>query len=219
MIRTLKLGHPLTQGTVDSNELWLDVTVTSGDRVIGRSGGLDPNNGNEVDRWAHFVNVFMLDREGNRINRRNPQDIFVPLYNHQIPPGAGWTVHYGLRVARRFARAGHGRGEAAVPQVRHGVHASSSPRTASRAESRSAVTKPGKPYVNELPITTLAVDRVTFPVDGVDEQPTNSPSDIPAWQRWNDYGIGLLIKGKAELRQAAEAFDRSREAGPLTMVR
>ncbi len=176
VIRTLKLGHLLTQGTVDSNELWLDVTVTSGDRVIGRSGAIDANNGNEVDRWAHFVNVFLLDREGNRINRRNPQDIFVPLYNHQMPPGAGWTVHYGMQLPERFARAGHRRGEAAVSQVRHGVHASSSPRTGIRAGSRFAATKRVSAYVNELPITTLAVDRVTFPVDGVDVQPTNAES-------------------------------------------
>ena len=59
---------------------------------------MDAAAGNEVDRYAHFVNVFMLDREGNRINRRNAQDIFVPLYNHQIPPGAAWTVHYGLEL-------------------------------------------------------------------------------------------------------------------------
>ncbi len=35
VIRTLKMGHLFTQGTVDSNEVWLDVTVTqrrSGDR-------------------------------------------------------------------------------------------------------------------------------------------------------------------------------------------
>jgi hypothetical protein len=31
-----------------------------------------------VDPWSHFVNVYMLDREGNRIDRRNPQDIFTP---------------------------------------------------------------------------------------------------------------------------------------------
>ena len=35
---------------------------------------------------------------GNRIDRRNPQDIFVPLYNHQIPPGAADVVHYLLEV-------------------------------------------------------------------------------------------------------------------------
>ena len=40
----------------------------------------------------------MLDRKGNRIDRRNAEDIFVPLYNHQIPPGAGQTVHYALEI-------------------------------------------------------------------------------------------------------------------------
>ncbi len=40
----------------------------------------------------------MLDRHGKRIDRRNPQDIFVPLYNKQVPPGAGQVVHFGLEV-------------------------------------------------------------------------------------------------------------------------
>jgi tetratricopeptide (TPR) repeat protein len=82
---------------------------------------------------------------------------------------------------------------------------------------------PGTPYVNELPITTLAVDRVTFPVEGVTDQPPNPPRAIPEWQRWNDYGIGLLLKGKAELRQAAEAFVEveklNRYDGPLNLAR
>ena len=39
-----------------------------------------------VDPYSHFINVYMLDRNGNRIDRRNAQDIFVPLYNKQIPP-------------------------------------------------------------------------------------------------------------------------------------
>ena len=95
VVRTLKMGHLFTQGTVDSNEVWLDITATSGDRVIGRSGALDENA--EVDPWAHFLNVFMLDKDGNRIDRRNAQDIFVPLYDHQIPPGAAQVAHYALR--------------------------------------------------------------------------------------------------------------------------
>src|SRR5579883_2024863 len=52
----------------------------------------------EVDPWSHFLNVYMLDRDGNRIDRRNPQDIFTPLYNHQIPPGAAQVVHYEFTV-------------------------------------------------------------------------------------------------------------------------
>ena len=96
VIRTLKLGHQFTQGTIDSNEIWLEVTLSSGDRLLAHSGGLDSDH--QVDPWAHFVNGFVLDREGRRIDRRNAQDIFVPLYDHQIPPGAGQTVHYALQV-------------------------------------------------------------------------------------------------------------------------
>ncbi len=81
---------------MDSNEVWVDARVTSGDKIVGRSGGLGPHN--EVDPWSHFMNVYMLDRDGNRIDRRNPQDIFTPLYNHQIPPGAAQVVHYEFVV-------------------------------------------------------------------------------------------------------------------------
>jgi tetratricopeptide (TPR) repeat protein len=222
VIRTMKMGHPFTQGTVDSNEIWVEVTVTSGGKVIGKSGGLDAAKGKEVDPWSHFVNVFLLDREGNRINRRNPQDIFTPLYNHQIPPGAAASLHYGLKVPddisapitvelklqyRKFdteymqfvAKNGHVKGEKI------------------RGDSGQ------QPYINELPITTLAVDQITFPVEGVSAEVNNPERDIPPWQRWNDYGIGQLLKGKAELRQAEEAFQQVESLkqyhGPLNLAR
>jgi tetratricopeptide (TPR) repeat protein len=222
VIRTLKMGHVFTQGTADSNEIWLDVTVTSGGRVIGRSGALDPQRSNEVDPWSHFVNVFMLDKDGNRIDRRNPQDIFTPLYNHQIPPGAGQTVHYGLALPesldapltvevklqyRKFDQRYMdfvARSNEKLGQIIRG-HQS------------------GRPYFNELPITTLAVDRVTFPVAGVEAEVENPTPDFPVWQRWNDYGIGLLLKGKAELRQAEQAFAEveqlGRFDGPMNLAR
>ena len=38
VVRTTGVGHHLTQGTSDSNQLWLDVTATAGERIIGRSG-------------------------------------------------------------------------------------------------------------------------------------------------------------------------------------
>lgn len=222
VVRTLKLGHPFSQGTVDSNEIWVDVKVTSGDRVLGRSGGLDPAKGNEVDRWAHFVNVFMLDREGNRINRRNPQDIFTPLYNHQIPPGAAASLHYGLKVPEDVT-------EPITVEVKLQYRKFDT-------EYMQFVAKNGKVagksirgdkgeelYVNELPITTLAEDRIMFPVKGVDITIDNPKRDIPDWQRWNDYGIGELLKGKSALRQAEEAFKQVEELkryhGPLNLAR
>jgi hypothetical protein len=221
VIRTLTLGHPFTQGTADSNEIWVDMTVTSGGRVIGRSGGFDPEKGNEVDPWSHFVNVFMLDREGNRINRRNPQDIFTPLYNHQIPPGAAASLHYALRVPPDVT------GPITV-EVKLQFRKFDTEYMQFVAKNGKAAGEPirgdtGQPYFNDLPITTLAVDSVTFPVAGSDEKPANPVREIPQWQRWNDYGIGLLLKGKAELRQAAEAFQQVEELnrydGPLNLAR
>lgn len=222
VIRTLKLGHPFTQGTVDSNEIWVEVTATSGGRLIGHSGGIDPAKGNEVDRWAHFVNVFMLDREGNRINRRNPQDIFTPLYNHQIPPGAAASLHYKLALPEDLTdpvtvevKLQYRKFDAEYMQfvAQNGLVGGEKIRGEQGA----------KPYLNELPITTLAVDRVTFPLAGASGDVKNPERDIPAWQRWNDYGIGQLLKGKAELRQAEDAFRQvetlKRYDGPLNLAR
>ncbi|HZJ15463.1 MAG TPA: multiheme c-type cytochrome, partial [Chthoniobacteraceae bacterium] len=177
VLRTLKLGHPLTQGTADSNELWVDAKVISGDRTIGRSGGL--GEGNAVDSWAHFVNVYMLDREGRRIDRRNPQDIFTPLYNHQIPPGAAQVTHYSFQVPENQR-------EPITIEVKLQY------RKFDTIYMRHVF---GKDYVNVLPVTTICTDRLTFAVEGGAAAPANPESKIPAWQRWNDYGIGLFLEG------------------------
>lgn len=222
VIRTLKLGHLFTQGTTDSNEVWLEVRVTAGDQVIGCSGAVDPQRQNEVDPWAHFVNVFMLDKDGYRIDRRNPQDIFTALYNHQIPPGAGQTVHYEFQVPETVAAP-----ITVEVKLQYRKFDQRFMDFVARSVDSLGIPlrghEPGQPYCNQLPITTLAVDRVTFPVTGVAAEVTNPDSPIPPWQRWNDYGIGLLLKGKAELRQAADAFTQveqmGRWDGPLNLAR
>lgn len=207
VIRTLKLGHLLTQGTADSNELWLEVLVTSGGRVIGRSGGVDDSGA--VDPWSHYVNSFVLDREGNRVARRNAEDIFVALYNHQIPPGAADTVHYRLTVPEDVA---------APVEVRVAL------RYRKFDTEYMRFVRDDPTWVNDLPVLTLAEDRVVFPVDGLDADVTNPPFDAPLWQRWNDFGIGLLRKeGSGQLRQAEQAFlevERlGRADGPVNLAR
>jgi tetratricopeptide (TPR) repeat protein len=210
VVRTVGIGHLLTQGTSDSNELWLEVTVRSGERIIGRSGSLDERG--EVDPWAYFLNAYMLDKNGRRIERRNAQDIFVTLYNHQIPPGAAAVVHYALTVPEDID--GPIRIEVSLRYRKF--------------DSRFLSHVRGENYVgNDLPITTLAHDEVTLATT-VAPLSSRQSSSIPLWERWNDYGIALLGEGnqganKGELRGAAEAFGQvealRRADGPLNLAR
>ncbi|MGE0680322.1 MAG: multiheme c-type cytochrome [Candidatus Binatia bacterium] len=212
VVRTLRLGHPFTQGTADSNEVWLAVTARAGERIIGQSGMRAADG--TVDPWAHFINAYVLDREGRRIDRRNVQDIFVPLYDHQIPPGAADVVHYRLQIPEDLH-------EALVFEVQLLY------RKFDTAFVRHFL---GEAFThNDLPITTIATDRVVFPIAGGASLATAPQgSTIPLWERWNDYGIGLLRKSgegsnRGELRQAANAFAEveqlGRADGPLNIAR
>ncbi|GIW98682.1 MAG: hypothetical protein KatS3mg111_2015 [Pirellulaceae bacterium] len=224
VIRTTRLGHHLTQGTVDSNELWLDVTVRSGDRILGRSGGLDAQG--ESDRWGHFVNVFMLDRHGNRISRRNAQDIFIPLYNHQIPPGAAATVHYGLQLPddldapiEIIVRLNYRKFDKEYLDFMNRDFRPGDREFRERSDPAHTV--------NRLPITVMAEDRVVLGVKLADGRILPRPAEdrqLPEqWQRWNDYGIGMLLAGRSQRKAAAEAFRRveslGRYDGPLNLAR
>ena len=188
----------------------MDAKITSQGRVIGRNGGLGPYN--TVDPWSHFLNVYMLDKEGNRIDRRNPQDIFTPLYNHQVGPGAAAVVHYALLVPEDI-------------QGPITVHLKLQYR---KFDTTYMQYVSGKTYTNDLPITTIGEDTLSFAIEGTTTVPNNEPSKVDLWQRWNDYGIGLLLEGdkgseKGELIQAAQAFTQvellKKADGPLNLAR
>ena len=204
VLRTLTLGHLFTEGTADSNQMWLEVTASASGRLLGKSGGMAADG--VVDPWSHFVNAYVLDRDGNRIDRRNAEDIFTPLYNHQIPPGAASTAHFSLRTPADLAAP-----LTLTVRLRYRKFDTNYLRLFTGDDSAS----------NTLPVVTIATDRVTFPVVGTD---VAAPPEIPAWERWNDYGIGLLRKPeRGALKQAEAAFSAvaalGRAEGDLNLAR
>ncbi len=221
VLRTMKLGHHFTQGTTDSNEIWVELTATQDGQVIGKSGHRDEREA--VDPWSHFVNTFMLDRNGDRINRRNAQDIFTPLYSHQIPPGAGQSIHYRMTVPETSSAPIEVTAKLLYRKF-DTEYLDYIRRDRDPERDPLDLGQPGDP--NDLPIIEIASDVVTLNIVG--EEQAVAPEQmadetIPTWQRWNDYGIGLLLKGKAELKQAAQAFAEveklGRFDGPMNLAR
>ncbi|MDX1697165.1 MAG: hypothetical protein R3308_02715, partial [Thiohalobacterales bacterium] len=191
VLRTTGVGHHLTEGTADSNQLWVELSARSGDRLIGHSGAMDAAG--RVDPWSYFSNSYVLDRHGRRIDRRNGQDIFVALYNHQIPPGAAAVVHYQLDI----------------PADIDGPVALEASLKYRKFDSTYLRHIQGDEFTcNDLPVTVMASDRVVLPVTGMQAASDLPDSPVDVIERWNDYGIGLLRQGggKGELRQAEHAF-------------
>ena len=210
VVRNLLTGHEFTQGTADSNEVWLEVSATSGDRLLGINGALAADR--SVEPRSYFLNAWVLDRLGRRIDRRNPQDIYTVLFNHQIPPGSATVVPYRLTLP-------HGLTEPVTVRARARYR---------KFDNTFVRHFRGAEAENDTPIVELAGDSVTLPIAGATAALAEEPEPAtPLWQRWNDYGIGLLRQSgpmaRGALAAATNAFEQvealGRPDGPLNLVR
>ncbi|MCB1052730.1 MAG: tetratricopeptide repeat protein [Acidobacteria bacterium] len=210
VLRNLKTGHPFTQGTADSNQVWVDLRFSTDQGLIASSGWVGPEG--NVDPAAHFINAFVLDREGRRIDRRNVPDIFMPLYNHQIPPGAADTIFFAFEL----------------PKTLQGQDVTVEARILYRKFDETLVGYMKERGFNpadikQLPMVEICSDRLTFQTEGQGFEVLPAP-EIPEWMRWNDYGIGLLRKGgKGPLKMAEAAFAQveglGSYQGPINLAR
>jgi tetratricopeptide (TPR) repeat protein len=167
------------------------------------------NNG-PVDRSAHFYRSYLLDGEGNAINKRNAWQARSVFYVRLIPPGAADTVHYLVNIPK----------DAEGPIT---FEAKLNYRKFTDAYTRFTfgTAKPGladisydnREYVAEkmpvLPIVTLATASTSVPLGEPQWNPVIRKQDR---ERWNDWGIGLLLQG--DLKGAEYAFHRVIEAEP-----
>lgn len=178
-----------------------------------------------VDKGAHFYRSFLVDQHGNEINKRNAWAARAVVYARAIPPGAADTVHYRLDVPEEvgdtirltarlnyrkfswwnthFAFAGvrdpTQQDFALSPHYDDGRWVFTGDTSTVSGEVKA---------IPHLPIVVMAsaaatlrvIDRnVTLPEMKVRPEPKQR-------ERWNDYGIGLLLQG--DLRGAEAAFRR-----------
>jgi Flp pilus assembly protein TadD len=230
VVRTRKIGHFFPGGTVDAFDIWLELeAVDATGRKIFHSGAVEDNGRGAVEKGAHFYRSYMLDGQGNPINKRNAWQARSVLYVRLIPPGAADTVHYRLQIPKDAkgpiqlrARLNYRKFSHYYTQYAYAgkpVGGSAGLDHDSRTYSFDAANIPANVpgaitgSIPELPIVTLAAADATLAL--------GAPGEAPEWhmtveardrERWNDYGIGMLLQG--DLKGAEFAFRRVTEAEP-----
>jgi tetratricopeptide (TPR) repeat protein len=232
VVRTRKIGHFFPGGTVDAYDTWLELKGTDDKgQTIFWSGMVEDNGKGPVERGAHFYRSLMVDAHGNPINKRNAWATRAVVYVHLIPPGAADTVHYRLHIPenagnkitlharlcyRKFAWWNTQFSFAGVPdpnQPKPEVTPDYDDTKFAFTGSLAGVSAKKEKTPN-LPIVALAEDEVTVNVapHGAPPPPSKVALQADDWQRWNDYGIGLLLQG--DLKGAQAAFQRVTEIDP-----
>jgi Flp pilus assembly protein TadD len=232
VVRTKKIGHFFPGGTVDAYDTWLELKATDDKgQTIFWSGSVEDNGKGAVEKGAHFYRSLQVDAHGNRINKRNAWSTRAVVYVHLIPPGAADTVHYRVRIPetsgdkitlharlcyRKFAWWNTQFSFAGVvdPNQTNGdVAPDHDDRKFVFSGSLQGVSAKEE-KIPDIPIVALAEDEVTLNV-----APRNTALPGPEtvlqagdWQRWNDYGIGLLLQG--DLKAAQAAFEKVTEIDP-----
>ncbi|HAA78667.1 TPA: hypothetical protein DCE37_26515 [Candidatus Latescibacteria bacterium] len=200
VVRNKGVGHTFPGGTNDSNQGWIEFRVwsESGD-LVAASGLLDENE--VVDPEARFYHAVLVDKNGNRIQRRDGYNIHTSVYTRVIGPGSADVGRYRFTVPDTLAGQ------------RLTIRARLMWRKFDRAYSEFAYKANPEGFkafedAPILPITEMDIDTEILTVRSA--SPPVTLTDQEDWERFNDYGIGLLIQG--DTRGASMAFEAVADA-------
>jgi len=230
VVRTRKIGHFFPAGTVDSFDVWLELQAQDADgKVIFWSGRVEDNGKGPVEPGAHFYRSYQLDGQANPINKRNAWQTRSLLYVRLIPPGAADVAHYRVRIPKgargpihltaklnyrkfawyytQFSFAGEprpGQDPALLGRDHNAMEYQFLPASIPKNVSGKI-----RDRIPDLPIITLATASQNLALGKSAWAPVVRKPDR---ERWNDWGIGLLLQG--DLKGAEYAFQRVTEAEP-----
>jgi len=230
VVRTRKIGHFFPGGTVDAFDVWLELTADDADgRRIFWSGMVEDGGRGPVETSAHFYRAYLLDGAGNAINKRNAFQARSVLYVRLIPPGAADVAHFRLKIPatargpiklhaklnyRKFAHFYTQFAYAGTPgEGSVGLDHDNRSFTFLSTNIPKNVSGPIRGEIPDLPTVTLA--------EATSELAIAAPGEVAEWkpvvrkqdrERWNDWGIGMLLQG--DLKGAEYAFRKVTEAEP-----
>ncbi|MBI3912262.1 MAG: tetratricopeptide repeat protein [Armatimonadetes bacterium] len=233
VVRTRGVGHVFPGGTMDAFDVWVEMkAVDSRGRVLLWSGKTQDGGHGPVDPGAHFYRTRLLDAHGNVIDKRNAASARAVLYARAIPPGAADVVHYRLHVPKDC-------GDRITLSAKVNYRKFSWFYTQFAYAGRPDPTQGGS-YSVHFDDRKFIFDGDTSKVSGKIKRVPNLPIIVMAetkqpvvlrvgsafvfrpqpreqvrredWERWNDYGIGLLLQ--RDFQGAERAFTNVTRARP-----
>lgn len=234
VVRTRKIGHFFPGGTVDAFDVWLELQGQDADgRVIYWSGRVEDDGRGPVEPGAHFYRALQLDGEGNPINKRNAWQARSVQYVRLIPPGAADVAHYRVKVPpdvrgpitftaklnyRKFAHSYTQFAYAGQPKPGQdpallGRGHNSLEYTYDPGDIPKNVSGQIKDEIPILPIVVVAQATTQIRVGDAKTVTDWRPVILKAdRERWNDWGIGMLLQG--DIKGAEYAFTTVTRAEP-----
>jgi tetratricopeptide (TPR) repeat protein/nitrate/TMAO reductase-like tetraheme cytochrome c subunit len=234
VVRTRRIGHFFPGGTVDAFDIWLELEGRDATgKVVYWSGQAADDGRGPVESGAHFYKSYQLDANGNPINKRNAWQARSVLYVRLIPPGAADVAHYRVRIPKdavgaitftaklnyrkfahyytQFAYAGQpvpGQDPAAIGRAHNDLAYSFD-----AANIPKNVSGQIKDEIPALPTIVLAQAKAVVPIGNGSTPTTWVPVvEKKDRERWNDWGIGLLLQG--DIKAAEYAFKQVTVAEP-----
>jgi tetratricopeptide (TPR) repeat protein len=231
VVRTRKIGHFFPGGTVDAFDVWVELQAQDEKgRTIFHSGTLENGKG-RLDPSAHMYRSLLLDERGNPINKRNAWSARSVAYVRLIPPGAADTIHYRLKIPedcgdrititakvnyRKFMWWNTQWAFAGIRDPEHKDYSLTKDHDDGRWVFTGDTSKVSGQLktIPDIPVTEMArsVAELRILPKGAPLPEPKTLLDKSVRERWNDYGIGLLLQG--DLRSAEAAFLRVTEMEP-----
>lgn len=234
VVRTRKIGHFFPGGTVDAFDVWVELQGKDATgKTIFWSGRVEDGGKGPVEAGAHMYKSYLLDGNANPIDKRNAWMARSVLYVRLIPPGAADVAHYRVKIPKdakgpitltaklnyrkfswqytRFSYTGEPKPNQDPLLV--SKHYDNREYDYSLKNIPANVSGKIKNEIPVLPIVTLASAETKLELGDArtetDWKPVVRKQDR---ERWNDWGIGLLLQG--DLKGAEYAFMRVTEADP-----
>jgi Flp pilus assembly protein TadD len=231
VVRTRKVGHFFPGGTVDAFDVWVELeAVDDKGRTILHSGAAADGGKGPVEPGAHVYRSLLLDAHGNPINKRNAWAARSVAYVRLIPPGAADTIHYRLDVPADAGNSIHLRAKVnyrkfawwntqwAFAGVRDPAQKADVTKDYDDGPwlfsgDTSKVSGQIK-AIPDIPTTVMAEAQASLRVlpAGAPLPEVTPLMTREVRERWNDYGIGLLLQG--DIRNAESTFLKVTQMDP-----